>query len=135
MGEARSMLQISEIHRHQNDFKAAIAAAEDSLDLRAELGDRKQQASLLFHMADMNMSAERYKDARDLCQEGVRLAKANQDDKATAKLLTKMSEAYFHMLEKEEPNSRVMKELVDKSVKTAREAVKVAGQSQNMELE
>jgi tetratricopeptide (TPR) repeat protein/acyl carrier protein len=135
MGEARSMLQVSEIQRSQGDFKAALASAEDSLDLRAELGDGQKQAAVMIHMADIHIQIEKFKDARDLCQEGVRLAKENGDDKTTAKLMSKMSEAYFGMLEKEDPNSRVMKELIEKAVKTGREACRVAGQSQDMRLE
>merc|ERR1719174_1214794 len=42
MGQAKSMLHVSELELSQGDFKGAMAAAAESLDIRAELGQRKE---------------------------------------------------------------------------------------------
>lgn len=66
---------------------------------------------------------------------GVKLAKANNDNRTVSKLLIQQSRAYFGMLENQDPDSRMMKELREKALKTGNLAAKTAAQTQDMKLE
>jgi len=135
MGQARSMLHLSEVQRMQGDLKAAFESASDSLELREELGDRQKQAHVLLHMAEIQIESKKARAAVDLLMDGVKLAKANEDHVTTGKLLIKMAQAYHEMLDGELPTSRMMKEYLEKAMRSGREAAQVTAQTQDMKLE
>jgi len=128
-GEARALKGLAEFFMQQGDVTAAVRSATEGATLMEEFGDNRFAAILRCTAATVYLYSDQPGEAAKAAMEGLKLARMEEDKRATVQMLFMSLDANNAILQdaaQDEKQTKTFKQGVEKMMRFAKEAVGIA---------
>jgi len=137
-GEARALQSISRCYCGTEQYRLAVWAAEDELNIYKELGDRRAVGAALLSIADIHLMDHKPKDVISMARDALNVLQSEGAIGEAFKAHLNIAQAYDELLKNLGPNEArgpQFNELFSKGVKSAKEAIRAADQCGDNRME
>uniref|UniRef100_A0A7S2IEW3 Tetratricopeptide repeat protein 29 n=1 Tax=Alexandrium andersonii TaxID=327968 RepID=A0A7S2IEW3_9DINO len=128
-GEGRCMKALADYYIAQGDSGNAVRMANEGATLMEEFGDNRMAAKLKESLVSIFLATDQQAEAAKAAMDGLKLARMEEDKRATIEMLFMCLEANNQILQdaaSDEKQSKVFKQGCEKMMRFAKEAVGLA---------